>query len=202
MSIGTPVPGAFPLTSAARLPNVTVAYPGERWSDRKASGVIAPGTAVVPVASGGKLLMRAAIAGDAVTQMAVAMRTIDVPDLNPGSIYQEALGPNEIRNLPIQAGDYVLALYSGALILSLINPDTYVPGDLIGWLPGGAVPTGKPTSATTGSGVSGSWAKVTSPAGGGTTLAALFEVQMFRPVNSAGTEGLLNVRSLRGQGPF
>jgi hypothetical protein len=200
--IGTPVPGAFPLTSVARLPNVTVAYPGERWSDRKASGIIAPGTAVVPVASGGKLLMRAAAPGDVVTQMAVAMRTIDVPDLNPGSIYQEALGPNEIRNLPIQAGDYVLALYSGALILSLINPDTYVPGDLIGWLPGGAVPTGKPTSTTAGSGVSGSWAKVTGPAGGGTTLAALFEVQMFRPTNSAGTEGLLNVRSLRGQGPF
>lgn len=200
--IGTPVPGAFPLTSVARLPNVTVAYPGERWSDRKASGIIAPGTAVVPTSSGGKLLMRAAAAGDAITQMAVAMRTIDVPDINPGSIYQEALGPNEIRNLPIQNGDYVLALYSGALILSLINPDTYNPGDLIGWIPGGAVPTGKPTSAVSGSGVSGSWGKVTAPAGGGTPLGALFEVQMFRPVNQAGTEGLLNVRSLRGQGPF
>jgi hypothetical protein len=200
--IGTAVPGAFPLTSVARLPNVTVAYSGERWSDRKASGVIAPGTAVVPVSSGGKLLMRAAASGDAVTQMAVAMRTIDVPDQNPGSIYQEALGPNDIRNLPIQNGDYVLSLYSGGLIFSLINPDTYNPGDLIGWLPGGAVPTGKPLSSTPGSGVSGSWAKVTGPAGGGTTLAALFEVTMFRPVNQAGTEGLLNVRSLRGQGPF
>lgn len=200
--IGTPVPGAFPLTSVARLPNVTVAYPGERWSDRKASGIIAPGTAVVPVSSGGKLLMRAAASGDAVTQMAVASRTIDVPDINPGSIYQEALGPNEIRNLPIQNGDYVLALYSGALVLTLVNPDLYNPGDLIGWIPGGAVPTGKPTSATPGSGVSGSWGKVTGPAGGGTPLAALFEVQMWRPVNQAGTEGLLNVRSLRGQGPF
>jgi hypothetical protein len=200
--IGTAVPGAFPLTSVARLPNVTVSYPGERWSDRKASGIIAPGTAVMPVASGGKLLMRAAQAGDAITQMAVASRTIDVPDLNPGSIYQEALGPNEIRNLPLQNGDYILALYSGALILTLINPDTYNPGDLIGWIPGGAVPTGKPTSSVSGSGVSGSWGKVTSPAGGGTPLGALFEVQMFRPVNAAGTEGLLNVRSLRGQGPF
>lgn len=196
--IGTPVPGAFPLTSAARLPNVTVAYPGERWSDRKASGVIAPGTAVVPVASAGKLLMRAATGGDAVTQMAVAMRTIDVPDLNPGSIYQEALGPNEIRNLPIQAGDYILALYSGALVLTLIVPDAYNPGDLIGWNPGGAQQTGKPTSATSGSGVSGAWGKSSN----GGSLAALFEVTMFRPVNQAGTEGLLNVRSLRGQGPF
>jgi hypothetical protein len=196
--IGTAVPGAFPLTSVARLPNVTVAYPGERWSDRKASGVIAPGTAVVPFASGGKLLMRAAAAGDAVTQMAVASRTIDVPDINPGSIYQEALGPNEIRNLPIQNGDYILALYSGALILTLIVPDTYNPGDLIGWVPGGAVPTGKPTAATPGSGVSGAWGKV----GDAGALGALFEVQMFRPANPAGTEGLLNVRSLRGQGPF
>jgi hypothetical protein len=196
--IGTPVPGAFPLTSVARLPNVTVSYPGERWSDRKASGVIAPGTAVVPVASGGKLLMRAATADDAVTQMAVASRTIDVPDLNPGSIYQEALGPNEIRNLPIQQGDYILALYSGALILTLIVPDTYVPSDLIGWVPGGAVPTGKPDSSVPGSGVSGSWGKMSNSG----AVGPLFEVTMFRPVNQAGTEGLLNVRSLRGQGPF
>lgn len=200
--IGTPVPGAFPLTSVARLPNVTVAYPGERWSDRKASGVIAPGTAVVPVSSGGKLLMRAAQAGDVVTQMAVATRTIDVPDQNPGSIYQEALGPNEIRNLPIQNGDYVLAMYSGALVFSLINPDTYNPADLIGWIPGGGQCTGKPTSSTPGSGVSGSWGKMSGPAGGGTPIGPLFEVTMFRPVNQAGTEGLLNVRSLRGQGPF
>jgi hypothetical protein len=201
--IGTPVPGAFPLTSVARLPNVTVAYPGERWSDRKASGIVAPGTAVVPVASGGKLLMRAAQGGDAVTQMAVAMRTIDVPDINPGSIYQEALGPNEIRNLPIQNGDYILALYSGALVLSLINPDTYNPGDLIGWLVGGNQCTGKPTSAIPGSGVSGSWGKNSGAANfGGSVVGPLFEVTMFRPVNSAGTEGLLNVRSLRGQGPF
>jgi hypothetical protein len=196
--IGTPVPGAFPLTSVARLPNVTVAYPGERWSDRKASGIIAPGTAVVPVASGGKLLMRAAAGGDATTQMAVACRTIDVPDINPGSIYQEALGPNDIRNLPIQNGDYILALYSGALVLTLINPDSYNPGDLIGWLPNGTPPTGKPTAGTAGSGVTGVWSKTSV----GGALAALFEVTMWRPVNQAGTEGLLNVRSLRGQGPF
>jgi hypothetical protein len=65
-------------------------------------------------------------------------------------------------------------------------------------VPGGAVPTGKPTAATPGSGVSGAWGKV----GDAGALGALFEVQMFRPVNPAGTEGLLNVRSLRGQGPF
>jgi hypothetical protein len=73
--IGTPVPGAFPLTSADKLPNVTIAYPGERWSDRKASGQIIPGVAVVPIASAGKLLMRPAVGGDAATQMAVATRS-------------------------------------------------------------------------------------------------------------------------------
>ncbi len=194
--IGTPVPGAFPLTSVARLPNVTIGYPGERWSDRKASGAIDPGCAVVPVASGGKLLMRPVAAGDTVTQMAIATRTIDVPDLNPGSIYIEALGPNEIRNLPIRDGDYVLALYSGVLHFTLINPDVYNPGDLIGWNPTTGRPTGKPAPASPA--CAGSWAKMTV----GGTIGPLFEVQMFRPVNQAGTEGILTCRSLRGQGPF
>lgn len=191
--IGTPTPGAYPLTSVAKLPNVTVAYPGERWSDRKASGLMDPGQAVVPVASAGKLLMRAASASDAVTQMAVATRTIDVPDTNPGSIYNEALGPNEIRNLPIQNGDYILAVYSGALHLTLIVPDTYNPGDLIGWCPNGPRPTGKPTTQ----GI-GAWGKMTQAQ----AVGPLFEVTQFRPTNQAGTEGILTVRSLRGQGPF
>jgi hypothetical protein len=187
--IGTPVPGAFPLTSAGRLPNVTIAYPGERWSDRKASGALRPGVAVVPVASAGKLLMREAQAGDAVTQMAVASRVVDTPDTNQGSIYQEALGPNEIRNLPIRDGDYVLALYSGVLHLTLIEAAAYVPGDLIGWDPD-ATPQGGKTGV-------GAWAKQ-----GSGVIGPLFEVQLFRPVNAAGDEGILTCRSLRGQGPF
>jgi hypothetical protein len=187
--IGTPVAGAFPLTTVEKLPNVTIAYPGERWSDRKcASAAITPGEAIVPIASGGAGLWRRAYAGDAVTQLAVASRTIDVPDQNPGSQYAEALGPNEIRNLPIPAGDYVLAIYSGALILSLVEPAAYVPGDLIGWKPSGARPTGKAGT--------GSWAKQ-----GAGVIGPVFEVQTWRAVNSS-NEGLLNVRSLRGQGPF
>lgn len=189
--IGTPVPGAFPLTSVARLPNVTLAYPGERWTDAKASGTIIPGEAVVPVASGGTLVFRTARSGDAVTQMAVAMRTVDVPDTNPGSIYQEALGPNEIKNLPINPGDYLARLYSGVFKLTLIVPAAYSPSELIGWVPGGATPTGKSAS--------GAWGKMSESG----AIGPFFEVsEPFRPTNQAGTEGILTVRSLRGQGPF
>lgn len=200
--IGTSVPGAFPLTSVARLPNVTLAYPGERWSDRKASGAIDPGCAVVPMSAGGKNFMRAASASDAALQMAVASRTIDVPDTNPGSIYVEALGPNEIRNLVIQEGDYILALYSGVMIFTLITPDnSYAFGDLIGWIPGAPRPAGKPAPAS--ANCAGAWGKhAKAEELGKAWVGPLFEVNLWRPVNAAGTEGLLTCRSLRGQGPF
>lgn len=190
--IGTPVPGAFPLDSADALPNVTIAYPGERWSDRKATGgPIVPGVAVVPVASAGKLLMRPAVDGDAVTQLAVASRTIDVPDTSDRSWYNTPLGPNEIRNLPIPNGDYILALYSGALILTLITERAWAPAELVGWNPDG-VPQGNKDSLG-----AGAWDVM-----GVGVIGPLFEVEMFRPVNDAGDQGILNVRSLRGQGPF
>lgn len=200
--IGTPVPGAFPLTSVARLPNVTIAYPGERWSDRKASGAIDPGCAVVPLGVAGKNVMRAASGSDAALQLAVASRTIDTPDTNPGSIYVEALGPNEIRNLPIQEGDYILALYSGALHFTLIVPDnSYAFGDLIGWVEKGPRPTGKPAPAS--AACSGAWGKKAKAEELNLHwVGPVFEVTMWRPVNAAGTEGILTVRSLRGQGPF
>jgi hypothetical protein len=202
MPIGTPVPGAFPLTSVARLPNVTLGYPGERWSDRKASGALDPGCAVVPMNVAGKNIMRAASASDAALQMAVASRTIDVPDTNPGSIYVEALGPNEIRNLPIQEGDYVLALYSGVFHFTLITPDnSYGFGDLIGWIPGSPRPTGKPAAASPA--CDGAWGKKATAEGKSLQwVGPLFEVTLWRPVNAAGTEGILTCRSLRGQGPF
>lgn len=200
--IGTPVPGAFPLTSVARLPNITIAYPGERWSDRKASGAIDPGCAVVPMNVAGKNVMRAASGSDAALQVAVASRTIDVPDTNPGSIYVEALGPNEIKNLPIQEGDYVLALYSGVLHTTLHTPDnSYGFGDLIGWIEKAPRPTGKPEPAS--STCAGAWGKKAKAEELNLHwVGPLFEVQEWRPVNAAGTEGILTMRSLRGQGPF
>lgn len=175
--------GAFPLTGVAALPNVTVAFPGEHWSDRKASEDIVPGEAVVPVNSGGKLYMRRALAADAAAQLAIALRTVQVPDVNNGPA---ALGPNEIMNQIIPQGDYVHAYYSGVFHLTLIVPDTYEPADLIGWDENGVRPTGK--------GGAGAWAK-----NADADIDSIFEVQEFRPYNPAGDEGVLTVRSLRGQ---
>lgn len=176
--------GAFPLDGVAALPNVTVAFPGEHWSNRKANEVIVPGEAVVPVNVGGKLRVRRALATDVITQLAIALRTVQIPDVNSGP---SALGPNEIMNQPIQPGEYVHSYYSGAFHLSLIVPDaTYVPGDLIGWDADGVRPTGK--------GGVGAWAK-----NAAADIDSVFEVMEFRAYNPAGTEGLLTVRSLRGQ---
>lgn len=180
-----PDSGSFPLTGVAQLPNVTVAFPGEHWSDGKASEVIVPGELVVPINSGGKLYWQRAASGTLDPRSAIALQPITIPDTNPGSIYNEALGPNEIVNRSIAVGSYVHAYHSGAFHLTLIKPDTaYAPGDLIDWDPSGTRPAGK-------AGV-GSWRR------GAAAANALFTVQEFRSVNALG-EGILTVRSLRGQ---
>lgn len=178
----TPDSGSFPLTGVGGLPNVTVAFPGEHWSDRKASGSITPGEAVVPVASGDALYMKKAGASDAITQLAIALRPVDVPDPNTGP---NALGPNQIRNQDMATGDYVHAYYSGVFKLTLVVPDSYSPGDLIGWDADGARPAGK-----TGT---GAWAKNSAA-----DIDSVFEVMAWEPVNDD-DEGILTVRSLRGQ---
>src|SRR4051794_39013895 len=124
--------GSFPLTQVDKLPNVTVAFPGEHWSNRKASEDIVPGEAVLPLNSGGKLYMQRAPAASAGSRrLAIALRPVQVPDVNTGP---GALGPNEIVNQKIVKGEYVHAYYSGAFHLTLIKPDaTYAPGDLITW---------------------------------------------------------------------
>lgn len=183
--MSTPAVGNFPLTGTAKLPNVTVAFPGEHWSNRKANEVIVPGEAVVPMNVSGKLSMRrATTAAEAKgLQAAIALRTVQVPDVNvgPGS-----LGPNEIMDQAIQPGEYVHAYYSGAFLLTLITPDaTWAPADLAEWDPTGVRPAGV--------GGTGSWKKAVTP-----FINAVFEVMEFRPVGSAG-EGILTVRSLRSQ---
>lgn len=175
--------GSFPLTGVADLPNVTVAFPGEHWSNRKASGAITPGEAVVPVASGDALYMRVATSSDAITQLAIALRPVDVPDTNTGP---NALGPNEIRNQPLAQHEYVHAYYSGAFHLTLVDPRrTYTPAQLIGWDADGQRPSGKSGS--------GSWAPNAQA-----DIDSVFEVLEVREV---GTDGdvILTVRSLRGQ---
>jgi hypothetical protein len=174
--------GPYPLTGVGKLPNVTVAFQGEKWSNRYASGNLTPGDAVVPQASAGKLYMRKANAEDVATQLAIALRPIDVPDPNTGPT---ALGPNEIRNQTIKDGTYVLAYYSGAFHLTVVVPDTYSPGDLVGWDADGERPEGKEGT--------GAWAK-----NAAADIDSIFEVMEFRKVN-AKNEGILTVRSLRGQ---
>lgn len=176
--------GSFPLTGVEQLPNVSVAFPGEHWSDAKAAEDIVPGEAIVSVNSGGKRYLQRAASGDAGgRRVGIALRPVQIPDVNTGP---SALGPNEIVNQKIVAGEYVHEYRSGAFHLTLITPDdTYAPGDLIGWDPAGARPTGK--------GGTGSWKKVATEAD------ALFEVQLWRPYSADGTEGILTVRSLRGQ---
>jgi hypothetical protein len=183
-----PEQGAFPLTDVSDLPNVTIAFPGEHWSNRKASGQVVPGEAVVPVNSGGQLYMRVAAAGDTAlaAQLAIALRPIDHPDGAGGSTYTQPLGPNEISNLPMKTHEYVHAYYSGVFHLTLIAPDEYLPGDLIGWDANGPRPTGKAGS--------GSWAKNSAA-----DLDSVFEVMEYREVNDTTNEGILTVRSLRGQ---
>lgn len=175
--------GSFPLTGTADLPNVTVAFPGEHWSNRKASEAITPGEAVIPHAASGALRMRVAEAGDPITQLAIALRPVDHPDVNTGP---NALGPNEIRNQPLAAGDYVHAYYSGAFHLTLIDPNrTYEPGQLIGWDADGARPEGKDGT--------GSWAP-----NANADIDSVFEVMEVRTVGEDG-DVILTVRSLRGQ---
>jgi len=177
----TATQGSFPLTGTGKLPNVTVAFPGEHWSNRTASGSITPGEAVVPAASGGKLVVRTANASDSITQLAIALRPVDVPDPNTGP---SALGPNEIRNQVIAQGSYVHCYYSGAFVLTLVDPNrTYNPGDRIGWDADGARPSGKSGS--------GSWAP-----NANADIDDVFEVMEVRTV---GSDKILNVRSFRGQ---
>jgi hypothetical protein len=179
--------GAFPLTGVDGLPNVTVAFPGEHWSDGKAAEAITPGSLVVPINSGGKKFWEVAASGTVDPRAAIALNCVMVPDRSVGGEYSQPLGPNELVNREIAVGAYVHAYHSGAFHLTLIEPDdSYVPSDLIGWDPAAARPTGKDGT--------GAWVKVSDPAH------ALFVVDApFRPYNADGDEGVLTVRSLRGQ---
>jgi hypothetical protein len=184
MSPVFPTVGNYPLTDVASLPNVTIAFPGEHWSNRIASGAIVPGEAVVPVNYNGKSAVKRATTADAVLQMGIATRVIEPPDSAVGSLYTTALGPNEIVNRQINDGEYVHAYYSGAFHLTLVTPRAWVPGELLEWDAAGARPTGKAGT--------GAW-KV------GTAARALFDVMEVRPFSANGLEGVLTVRSLRGQ---
>lgn len=155
--------GAYPLTTTGHLPNVDVASPGEVWSTKRASGIIVPGSlvrpvmvgevpSVVPIAEGDVIVADGA--GIRQQALAVAMRQIATPDINPGSQYNLALGPNEIVNLSIADKDYLRSYHTGVLHLTLCVPDAgYKEGGVLGWDPKGTRPTGKAAGE-------GAWAKV------------------------------------------
>jgi hypothetical protein len=161
--------GAYPLTGTGKLPNVDVASPGEVWSNKRASGIIVPGSLVKPVLVGTVGSVAPVATGDTVEiatgtaktdsthvyqgSLAVAMRQIMVPDINVGSQYNLALGPNEIVNLPIASGDWVRTYFTGVLHLTLVQPAEYKEGDILGWDPKGE----RPKLKTEGE---GSWAAV------------------------------------------
>lgn len=177
--------GAYKLTGVAALPNISVAFPGEHWSRGVASGSIVPGEAIVPVNDGGREGWVRATTAQATShkgRLAVALKTVQVPDVNNGP---GALGPNEIMNSLIVDGEYVHAYFSGAFHLTLVTPDAaYVPGDLLTWVDNGVRPAGKAGT--------GAWAR------GGTEANSLFIVQEVRFIGDD-DEAILTVKSLRGQ---
>jgi hypothetical protein len=120
-----PAQGAFPLTGVRDLPNVTIAFPGEHWSNRRASGQVVPGEAVVPVNSGGKLYMRKAVAGDAALDRATGHRA--APDRPPGPTRaarstRSRSGRTRSPTWRSQTHEYVHAYYSGVFHLTLVTP--------------------------------------------------------------------------------
>lgn len=186
-----PVPaaqvGAYPLLGVGKLPNVSIAYPGDVWSNLRANGVIVPGAAIAPVSVGGKFYAKQLLAGDTPNreQVGVAMRQVSIPDENAGSVYGSPLGPNEIVNLLIPDGDWLRRYLSGVLHFTLVEPRAdYVPGQKIGWNPAAARPAGKAAGT-------GAWSNAGILAG--TDLFEVFEYRPFGP----GNEGVLTARFLR-----
>jgi hypothetical protein len=179
-----PVPGAFPLTAVGKLPNVSIASPGEVWSNLRANGNIVPGAAIAPVSVGGKLRAKQLVGGDAPVkeQVGVALRQVEIPDVNTGP---NALGPNEIVNQMIADGDYLRRYMTGVLHLTLCEPrDDYIPGQKIGWAVAAARPAGKASGT-------GAWSNAGILAG--TDIFEVFEYRVF----GGADEGILTVRFLR-----
>jgi hypothetical protein len=178
--------GAYPLTGVANLPNVTIASPGEIWSDRKTSGIVIPGAAVAPVAggAGGRIAYKQLVALDTpdIDQVAVAMRQVEIPDVNSGP---GALGPNQIVNQAIAAADWLRTVHTGVLHLTLVEPRAdYTPGQKVGWAVAAARPTGKASGT-------GAWSNAGILSG-----TAIFEVREYRTYGED-DEGILTVRFLR-----
>lgn len=198
--------GAYAIAGTGKLPNVDVASPGEVWSD-KCAGIanLVPGSLVKPFLVGSVGSVKPVEEGDTVLQpesvvksdtthiseqlLAIVMRQIMVPDINPGSQYNLALGPNEIVNLPIASGDKVRTYHTGVVHLTLVTPQAgYHENEILGWNPKGARPEGKTEGE-------GSWTKVSDA----NVVAGTGILVIARPPRyyGANNEPLLTCRFLR-----
>jgi hypothetical protein len=205
-----PVAGDHPLTGAALLPNASVAFGGEHWSDGKAAGPITIGAPVIPAAGtlasaiasaqaadtpGNARTLKQVEAADTIAderQVAIALRTVVPPyEQSVTDGYLADNGPNEIVNRPLARGEYVHEYRSGAFNLTLVEPRSdYVPGQIIGWNPAATRPVGK-RGATNDE--TGAWTNTSRKAN-----TNLFEIREVHKIG-AGDEVLLMVSSLRGQ---
>jgi hypothetical protein len=173
-----------------------VAYPGEVWSHKRSNGVIVPGSCVRNAVVSGIECVQPVVAGDTIVDtgdglrsqdLAVALRQIMIPDVNTGSQYNPALGPNEIVNLPIADQDYLRTYHSGVLHLTLVVPAAdYAPGQIIGWNPTGVRPAGKASGT-------GAWDHMASAKAG----TGIFVVHTAPRYYGAANECILTCRFLR-----
>lgn len=196
--------GAYPLTGTGKLPNVDVASPGEVWTNKRASGIIVPGSLVKPVLVsevGSWAVVKTSDTVEIATgtvksdsthvyqgELAIAMRQIMVPDINQGSQYNPALGPNEIVNLPIASGDWVRSYHTGVVHLTLVVPGTYAEGDVLGWDEKGTRPEFKAEGT-------GAWRRVdTGEVTAGTGILVVHTTPRYYGTNN---EAVLTCRFLR-----
>lgn len=175
--------GPFELTSVAPLLNVNVVHTSSRWTDARASGVLTPGEAVVLVGSGSSPdstpVLRRAVEGDAANLIVVVDRVIDIPDPNTGPLSKS---PNEVRNQDIPHLEWAMRHEDGTFDLTLVTPDTYKVGEMIGWDLNGTRPASKVGTHE------GAWAKNSKA-----DIDSVFEVRGWREVNSSTHEGILTV---------
>lgn len=175
--------GPFELTDVSALLNVNVVHTSARWTDARASGVLTPGEAVVLTGSGSApnstAVLRRAENGDAVNLIVVVDRVIDIPDPNQGPLSKS---PNAVRNQDIPAGEWAMRHEDGTFDLTLVTPDTYKVGEMIGWDLNGTRPASKVGTHE------GAWAKNSKA-----DIDSVFEVRGWREVNSTTHEGILTV---------
>ena len=177
--------GSFQLGSVAKLPNVSVAFRGEHWSDGVAATDIIPGSLVVPTSSAGARVWNVASAGTVDPRACIALRVVSPTDVNPGSEYNPQLTPNDIVNLTLKKGSFVHTYRSGAFHLTLCAEDTYAPGDLLTWDPAATPFAGKAGP--------GAWKKTV------TAAQAWCEVVGFDALTADASQGVVLVHSLKSQ---